>query len=85
MNTRPHTIVTGGANGIGAAIVRRFLQEGHAVSIFDLDKTASKQLELDARRAGHVAHFLAVDIANYDGVKDAVAKAEEGLWPLQSL
>lgn len=33
---RPHTIVTGGASGIGAAVVDELLARGHAVTVFDL-------------------------------------------------
>ena len=33
-------LVTGGANGIGAAIVRRLAEEGCTVGVLDLDGTS---------------------------------------------
>lgn len=37
-------IITGGANGIGAAAVERFLQEGALVAVADFDESAGTQL-----------------------------------------
>ncbi len=53
-------IVTGGAAGIGAAIVERFEAEGTRVVVFDLSPGAGQQK---------------VDITDYDAVKNAVAGA----------
>ncbi len=43
-------LVTGGANGIGAAVVRRFISEGAKVGILDRDQVA---LDLLKRDLGH--------------------------------
>ena len=51
-------IVTGGAAGIGAAIVERFLEEGTQVAIFDIHPATGG---------------VAVDITDYEAVKKAVA------------
>jgi NAD(P)-dependent dehydrogenase (short-subunit alcohol dehydrogenase family) len=40
-----HALVTGGANGIGRAIVRDFIKEGAKVSFFDIDGKGIKTLE----------------------------------------
>ena len=53
-------IVTGGAAGIGAAIVERFKEEGTKVVVFDLNPPPGAQK---------------VDITDYDGVKRAVEAA----------
>jgi 2-hydroxycyclohexanecarboxyl-CoA dehydrogenase len=53
-------IVTGGAAGIGAAIVQRFEEEGTKVVVFDLNPRAGEQK---------------VDITDYEGVKRAVEAA----------
>jgi NAD(P)-dependent dehydrogenase (short-subunit alcohol dehydrogenase family) len=37
-------IVTGGANGIGAAIARRLAEEGCVVGIFDMDATSGEKV-----------------------------------------
>lgn len=46
-------LVTGGAGGIGAAIVRALIEEGAAVSIFDTNSEAISNLvsTLDSKRA----------------------------------
>jgi meso-butanediol dehydrogenase / (S,S)-butanediol dehydrogenase / diacetyl reductase len=44
-------IVTGGGSGIGAASVKRLLEEGCNVAAVDLDKTTA-QRALDDTRAG---------------------------------
>jgi 2-hydroxycyclohexanecarboxyl-CoA dehydrogenase len=53
-------IVTGGAAGIGAAIVQRFEEEGTKVIVFDLNPRVGEQK---------------VDITDYEGVKRAVESA----------
>ena len=45
-------IVTGGANGIGAAIARRLAEEGCTVGIFDLDATAGETVAAEIRQNG---------------------------------
>jgi 2-hydroxycyclohexanecarboxyl-CoA dehydrogenase len=57
-------IVTGGAAGIGAAIVSRFLEEGTRVVVFDLNAPPHKE-----------ALFLRTDITDYEAVKRSVAEA----------
>ncbi|MEW5862511.1 MAG: glucose 1-dehydrogenase [Pseudomonadota bacterium] len=57
-------IVTGGAAGIGAAIVSRFLEEGTRVVVFDLNAPPHKE-----------AVFLRTDITDYEAVKRSVAEA----------
>jgi len=37
-------VVTGGASGIGAAIVERFLEEGSRVAVIDVDAAAGRAL-----------------------------------------
>ena len=43
-------LVTGGANGIGAAIARRLAQEGCAVGILDLDAASGETLVAEIAR-----------------------------------
>lgn len=64
--SRPHTIVTGGASGIGAAVVENLLERGHLVTIFDL------RPGVDAR-----ASFCCVDVTDEQSVVAAVASASE--------
>jgi len=74
-------IVTGGANGIGAAICRRLAEEGCIVGIFDLDKAASEKLVDEIRTSGGRASFHAVDISDYVAVQRAVEAFESASGP----
>ncbi len=62
-------IVTGGANGIGAATVSKFVQEGARVVIADLDDSAG---EAFARSLGDGAAFCHVDVSDADQVQHMV-------------
>ncbi len=65
-------IVTGGANGIGKATVKRFLEEGAKVVIGDFDGKASADLlkELNPENA----FFVQVDVSNKESVQQMVEK-----------
>jgi NAD(P)-dependent dehydrogenase (short-subunit alcohol dehydrogenase family) len=61
-------IVTGGANGIGAATARRLAAEGAAVVVADLDGVAGEAL---AQELGPTATFVRADVADpaaWDGL-----------------
>jgi NAD(P)-dependent dehydrogenase (short-subunit alcohol dehydrogenase family) len=62
-------IVTGGAAGIGRAIVERFVAEGARVMIGDLDAEAGTSL---AQNLGEAAQFCATDVTNPDQVQALV-------------
>lgn len=68
-------IVTGGANGIGAACVRAFAAEGARVAILDIDGPSANEL------AGDEANILAqiTDIADRGAVDAAIAEVT-GAW-----
>jgi len=62
-------IVTGGANGIGRAIVERFVEEGGRVVIADVDEDSGPTL---ADKLGEAAAFKKTDVANADQVQTTV-------------
>ncbi len=70
--TGRYALVTGGASGFGAGIVRRFAQEGAAVAIVDRDyeKAAALALEL-----GGPAVALRADVSRAESVSEMAAKA----------
>ena len=72
-------IVTGGANGIGAAIARRLADEGCAVGILDMDAAAGEKVAGEIKVGGGQASFHAVDITDYDAVARAVETFELAL------
>jgi 2-hydroxycyclohexanecarboxyl-CoA dehydrogenase len=78
-------IVTGGANGIGAAIARRLAEEGCAVGIFDLDAAAGEKVTSEVKAGGGRASLHVVDITDYDAVAGAVASFESAFGPVSFL
>ena len=64
-------IVTGGARGIGNAIVRRFLEEGARVVIADVDEAAGSAAVQDLGGLGAV-RFVACDVGDAAAVGNLV-------------
>jgi 3-oxoacyl-[acyl-carrier protein] reductase len=62
-------IITGGANGIGQATVRRFVREGARVAFWDMDEEAGSALA--AELGPENAYFQVVDITDPDAVEAA--------------
>ena len=71
-------IVTGAAQGIGAAISERFAAEGSKVALLDLNLKAA---QATAERLGENAAAFEVDITDYEAVGRAVTALGEGLGP----
>lgn len=70
-------IVTGGANGIGKAVVQGACREGAAAVIVDRDRKAGEQLQTALTDAGFSALFLAADLSEPDNCQTVVASALE--------
>jgi len=75
-------LVTGGAKGIGAACVRRFVGEGARVLFVDLDERAGEALAGDL---GAAVAFLAGDVADRRFAETAVQAAVERFGRLDIL
>ncbi|MGH1492081.1 MAG: SDR family NAD(P)-dependent oxidoreductase, partial [Acidimicrobiales bacterium] len=69
-------VVTGGASGIGAGTVRRFVAEGAKVLIADLDVDRGEAL---AAELGDSAAFLRTDVSKEEEVAAMIAEATD-LW-----
>ncbi len=67
-------IVTGGASGFGAGIVRRFLQEGAKVMVADINGDAARQF---AQEMGDHAVAQTVDVSDGASVNDMAHAALE--------
>ncbi|WP_054683246.1 glucose 1-dehydrogenase [Rhodothermus marinus] len=67
-------LVTGGAQGIGRAIVARLLREGWRVTCLDIDAEAGAELLEDFRAEADVLRFVAGDVSREDDVQRAVAE-----------
>ena len=66
-----HAVVTGGAAGIGEACVRRLLESGARVSIWDRDETALASVRA---RFGAMAQGVQVDVSDEQSVIAAVKR-----------
>jgi NAD(P)-dependent dehydrogenase (short-subunit alcohol dehydrogenase family) len=75
-------LVTGGASGIGAEIVRGFVRNGAKVAVLDVAREAGDALA--AELAPDVL-FLVCDVTDVAAVRAAVAEVEQRLGPVQAL
>ena len=69
---RRTAIVTGGGGGIGSAIVRRLVDDGHSVLIVDRDTDRATAIEEDARAAGGDVASLILDLASREAPAEIV-------------
>ncbi|MEZ5408212.1 MAG: glucose 1-dehydrogenase [Acidimicrobiales bacterium] len=67
-------IITGGASGIGAGTVRRFVEEGAKVLITDLDAEKGEAL---ASELGDATAFLRTDVSQEEQVAAMIAEATD--------
>jgi len=70
-----HIFVTGGASGIGQAIVRDATAEGASVSFVDINKSAGEKLATELTAAGLNVLFAEANVADFDQLSNAFAKA----------
>ncbi|MEM0989008.1 MAG: SDR family NAD(P)-dependent oxidoreductase [Pseudomonadota bacterium] len=66
-------VVTGGAQGIGKAVVERFLASGAQVTIWDTDRGLAEQA-VDALSGQGQVSAIDVDVADWDRVTSATAR-----------
>lgn len=80
-------IVTGGASGIGEAIVLRLAEEGCKVALFDINLEAAQnvaQQAKDSGASGSVSPYV-TDITSLEAVEVSVGKVEDELGPIWML
>lgn len=78
-----YAIVTGAAKGIGAAVAKRFMQEGAAgVAIFDYDEATAKKT---AEAIGGNVIVFKCDVSDSENVKDCVQKTLEAFGRIDIL
>jgi NAD(P)-dependent dehydrogenase (short-subunit alcohol dehydrogenase family) len=71
-----HVLVTGGAGGIGAAVVEAFAGQGCRVSVLDRDAAAGERL---AASLGKDVRFHAVDLTDFEALVPLLRRIE-GEW-----
>src|SRR6478735_5867045 len=77
-------LVTGGAMGIGEAIVREFARQGAKIGFLDIADEPAKtlQAEIDAKATLHYEHC---DVTNIDALKHAIEDVRKALGPITIL
>ena len=78
-------LLTGGANGIGAAIARRLGEEGCTVGILDLDADGGGKVVAEIKAAGGKASLHTADISDYAAVTRAIEDFEKTAGPIALL
>ncbi|AOJ00619.1 2,3-dihydro-2,3-dihydroxybenzoate dehydrogenase [Burkholderia mayonis] len=78
-------VVSGAAQGIGAAVTRALAARGIAVAALDVRADALAQLAADAESVGGRIHPFDVDVANADAVRAAVERIDTTLGPIGML
>lgn len=78
-------IVTGAAQGIGAAVARAFVREGARVCIADLAHDRAEVLAAELRDAGAAAIGCGCDVAQRSEVDAMVAAARKQFGPIDIL
>jgi NAD(P)-dependent dehydrogenase (short-subunit alcohol dehydrogenase family) len=78
-------LVTGGASGIGAAIVEAFSHQGSRVAFLDRDETAAAALVGRLGKGDDAPLFLSCDLTDIAALRQAVARAAEALGPIAVL
>ena len=68
-------IVTGGGQGIGKAIAKRFLEAGVKVVIAEIDEEAGKETEAEFKHLGSI-WFLQTDISDENSVKNLIRETK---------
>jgi meso-butanediol dehydrogenase / (S,S)-butanediol dehydrogenase / diacetyl reductase len=72
-------VITGGASGIGAATVERFLEEGARVVVIDCDEVGAQNLRKKYANlaGGNFADVILADVANLDAVDRAFREVDK--------
>jgi NAD(P)-dependent dehydrogenase (short-subunit alcohol dehydrogenase family) len=79
-------LITGGASGIGEAMVEAFAAQGAKVAFLDIDARAGKAL---AKRigtsGGHAPRFFSCDLLDLEALKKTTAAAAKAIGPVEVL
>jgi NAD(P)-dependent dehydrogenase (short-subunit alcohol dehydrogenase family) len=82
MSRQEAVFITGGASGIGFAIVEAVLEQGWRAMIADHNEQSLDRSRETLARHGEQARFLQLDITNEDEVTQIVGQSEAEFGPL---
>jgi NAD(P)-dependent dehydrogenase (short-subunit alcohol dehydrogenase family) len=78
-------LVTGGASGIGEAIVRHFARQKSIVVFFDIKADEGEKLAHELTSEGLRAHFMKVDLIDIPALRAGIAEARKAHGPINIL
>jgi NAD(P)-dependent dehydrogenase (short-subunit alcohol dehydrogenase family) len=78
-------LVTGGATGIGEALVRRFAAQGSRTAFIDIQREPAQALVGELAGAGRHVHFEHADLTDIAALRTAIATVRNRLGPVQVL
>ena len=78
-------VITGAAQGIGAACAERLSHDGAAVALWDIDTARGEALARSLNERGRRAVYLQCNVANQREVDAAVAATVQAFGPIDAL
>ena len=78
-------VVTGGASGIGRAVVRMLVAEGVKVAIGDLQEEKGNEVVYDIRQGGGEALFVRMNTSVREDVQKMIQSTQEQFGPIDIL
>ncbi len=78
-------LVTGGASGIGEAIVRRFAAQGSKTAFIDIQADAARALAAELAKGGQRIHFEHADLTDTAALQNAIAATRAAFGPIHIL
>src|SRR5947207_14257499 len=75
-------IVTGGASGIGEAIVRSFARQKAKVGFIDIQDERGRALRDELNGSGGAMHFEFTDVTDIAALRKAIAAIRAALGPV---
>ncbi len=78
-------VISGGASGIGASLVRHFAAQGARVGFVDIAEKQGEALAADLVNEGRTAKFIACDVTDTDTYQSAIADLQQAHGPALAL
>jgi len=81
-----HVFITGGASGIGRALVEHFVDQGAVVTFVDLnDEAAAAVVKGCVERGGHAPFYQSLDLRNVEALENVITRSGSDRGPISVL